>query len=409
MASVSHDGRLAATSGPDGIIRLFETETGRDAGTLGAHGTAVRGLAFSPGDQSLASSDIQGKVIVWDLARRAPRAVLRGHSGSVTSVAFSDDGQHLCTFGTDYKLMIWDVSRPPPASDIVIQQPTIVTCVAFSPDGRLLASGGPESNSRRLSIWETATGRLLHEFEGHSDRVWSVAFSPDGKELASTGIDGTLRIWDVVHGIPRMTIDSTTERKTWVSYSRDGRELISSEWGGTIRTWDRRTGTEIRAVRIGESGAWQPALSADGRYILAGLDESLVLLEYPSLKTVRRFPKSPGFGSVIAISPNGQMFASCDQEKNIVHLSSLDGVAIGELRHTAGVYSIDFSPDGQTLVTGDVSHEVHLWDVTRRERRATFRDHDAWIEMVRFSPDGKTIASTSDDGTIRLWRSEPPQ
>jgi WD40 repeat protein len=86
-----------------------------------------------------------------------------------------------------------------------------------------------------------------------------------------------------------------------------------------------------------------------------------------------------------------------------------DGTILGTLDHAANVLSIDFSPDGHTLVTGDMNHEVQLWDVERRQKRATLRGHEFWVEAVRFSPDGKTIASCSDDGTVRLWRSTPPE
>jgi WD40 repeat protein len=234
-----------------------------------------------------------------------------------------------------------------------------------------------------------------------------VAFSPDGKELISTGDDGTLRQWDPFQQKPIRTIDAARKPKQWVSYSRDGRELISSEEGGTLRVWDRSTGKEIRAIQIGESFAYQPALSPDGRYLVAGVDNSIVLLEYPSLKIKRRFPRSPVYGHSIAFSSDGRTIATWG-ESNRVHLSTLDGTTLGSFDHSADVLSVDFSPDGRILATGDMNHEIHVWDVHRLQKRATLRGHDHWVEKVRFSPDGKTIASTSDDGTVRLWRSAPP-
>ena len=102
------------------------------------------------------------------------------------------------------------------------------------------------------------------------------------------------------------------------------------------------------------------------------------------------------------------MIAACDGEGKLsrhVHLSSRDGALLETLDHTADVLSVDFSPDGRTLVSGDWNHEVHVWDVARRQKRATLRGHFVGVGMVRFSPDGKTIASSSEDSTIRLWRS----
>jgi WD40 repeat protein len=182
--------------------------------------------------------------------------------------------------------------------------------------------------------------------------------------------------------------------------------LITSETGGALRVWERSSGTENRALQLGPSDGFQPALSADGRLIVAGVDQSIVLVEFPGLKSIRRFTNSPVYGHTIAISPDGQRIASIDS--NHVYLSSLDGTRAGTLEHAGSVMSVEFSPDGRTLVTGDLNNEVHLWDLERCERRATFRGHDHVVEAVRFSPDGKTIASASDDGTVRLWRSEPP-
>jgi WD40 repeat protein len=276
-------------------------------------------------------------------------------------------------------------------------------CLAFSPDGRLMASGGAEAGGGLVMLWNVASAQRIHQFQGHTDWVWSVAFSPDGKELASTGSDGTIRRWDVAQGRLLKTIDTAQAPKHWLAYSRNGRELITSESGGTLRVWERTSGAESRAQRLGPSVFFQPALSAAGRLIVAGIDRSIVLVEYPTLKTIRRFPASPVYGPVIAISPDGQRIASVDS--NHVYLSTLDGTRIGTCDHAGSVESVAFSPDGRTLVTGDMNFEEHLWDVERCERRATFRGHDQFVEEVRFSPDGKTIASASDDGTVRLWRS----
>jgi WD40 repeat protein len=436
VAAVSWNGQLGATGGRDGVVRLFETKTGRDLESLGSHGAAVRAIGFAPGDETLVSSDAQGKVILWNLAKRSLRAVLRGHASPVWPLTFSDDGRRLCTSGGDQKLQIWDVTQQLAATDVCEGHGWLVLCVAFSPDGRLIASGGGEARGGLVMIWDVATGTLQQQFAGHTDWVLSVAFSPNGAEVASTGDDGTIRLWNVARNGPDITIDAAKDgtrgnhdtsltsdgvrvrqlarhssdgnAKSWVSYSHDGCQLISSDAGsGILRIWDRSTRKEIRSVQIGQSGLWEPAQSLDGRYLVAGVDESIVLLEYPSLKAMRRFPKSALYRNIVALDCNGKVIACCNNS-NDVTLLSLDGAMLGTLHHTGIVRTVDVSPDGITLVTGDMNHEVHLWDVARRSHRATLHGHDTWVSMVRFSPDGKTIASSSNDGSIRLWRSEPP-
>lgn len=408
VVSITSDGRMAATAGLDGVIRLVDLKTGLDIGALGAHGTAIRAIAIAPNNQTLASSDAQGKVVIWNLAQRNQIAVLRGHSGSINFLAFSSDGRRLCTACGDDKLRIWDVTPQTKMVDVCRGHRTIALCVAFSPDGRTMASGGAEPGGGVVILWDVPSGQLVHKFTGHTDWVWSVAFAPDGKELASTGVDGTVRLWDLTSRMLRTTIDmSAVHRKSWVSFSTDGRELITSEDGGTLRIWDRTTGHAMRTVQISQSQPWKPALSPDGRLIVAGADKSIALLDYPSLNAIRRFPQSPLYGDNFAISPDGRMIASCHAQH--VHLFSREGISLGTLKHAAKVNSVDFSPDGQSLVSGDNNHEVHIWDVERCQERVALHGHFSWVVSVRFSPDGKTIASASDDGTVRLWRSGPPE
>jgi WD40 repeat protein len=318
---------------------------------------------------------------------------------------FFSNGQRLCA-GSVQTFQIWDVGAEPFSVDVCHGHDGFIACVAFSPDGRLFASSDTDPSGGRVFVWDAATGQLLHKLEGHTDWTKCVVFSPDGKELASTGDDGSIRRWDAIHWHQLDTIDSAkAHAKSWLSYSRDGHELISCESPGTLRVWSRDTGKEIRAVQVGQSGTWQPALSPDGRILVVGVDKSIVQLEYPSLKTIRRFPQTPVFGSVIAISPDGEMIASCDNTPQIT-LSTMDGTELGTLNHATNVCAFDFSPDGRTLVSGDKSHEVHIWDVQRRQERAVLRGHNFWVWAVRFSPDGKIIASGGDDGTVRLWRSD---
>jgi WD40 repeat protein/serine/threonine protein kinase len=404
-AALSSDQKIVATAARDGVIRLLDTETMSEFSSFGGRRAAIRSLTFAPGDRLLASSDSQGKVVVWNLEERKPYAVLEGHSGPVQGVAFSNDAQRLLTRGGDNTVKLWNLSAKPAANDVCQGHWCFPTCVAFSPDGRQMASGGADNVGGRVLLWNVATGRLEDIFERHSNWVWSVAFSPDGSEIASTGMDGTLRVWDRKSRSERMTIRTESENLQWVDYSRDGRQLICSgnQW---LWFWDRDSGTAIRTVKLDDShGSSRPALSPDGQHIAIGVNSDIVLLNYTSLELVSRFPCSTRAVQQVAFSRDGRTLACSDGSS--VYLFSLNGKSLGTIISQFDIQSMDFSPDGRTLATGDSANQVHLWDIEHHSERATLHGHDHWVLAVRFSPDGKTLASASNDGTMRLWRSEP--
>ncbi len=402
--AVSSNGKMAATAGRDCIIRLVSTEEGRDLGTLGAQPEAIRSLAFAPDDQTLASSDNQGKIVVWDLEERKPLTVLRGHSGSVGPIGFSDDARRLVTCGTDQKVLVWDISRQSSTNDICHGHYGYVFCLAFSPDGRTLASGGCEPGGGLVLLWDASTGRLEHQLKGHTNWLWYLTFSPDGTELASNDIDGTVLVWDLARHTERMTIPTGIKYSTGVYYSHDGSQLITGEHQGKLSVWDRNTGTAIRLPQLENWKGFFHRLSPDGRFLVTGVDGAILLLDYPSLRIVRRFPWVLG-GYEFAFSPDGQSLAWSSGKQ--VYVYSVAGEPLATLDHDNEVLAVGFSPDGRSLTTAE-ANQVHLWDVEHRDERATLRGHEQWVEKAIFSPDGKTIASSSDDGTIRFWRSAPP-
>ena len=230
-----------------------------------------------------------------------------------------------------------------------------VYSVAFSPDGKTIATGSLDTT---VKLW-SVDGRELKTFTGHSDRVYSVAFSPDGKTIATGSKDKTVKLWSV-DGRELKTFTGHSDNVYSVAFSPDGKTIATGSWDKTVKLW-----------------------SVDGR----------------ELKTFTGH--SAAVGSV-AFSPDGKTIATGSFDKT-VKLWSVDGRELKTFTgHSAGVLSVAFSLDGKTIATGSADKTVKLWSVDGRELK-TFTGHSDSVLSVAFSPDGKTIATGSGDNTVKLW------
>jgi WD40 repeat protein len=201
----STDSRYLVTGKGDGTVQIWDGETGEELGTLGTHKQAIRGLVFSKGGEHLASASNDGIVKLWDAKpldrkrleeKKEARLILRARvAGPSLSVAFSPDGRRLATGGERNTVKIWDVETGQELQTLWGHNGEVYT-VAFSPDdaGRWVASAGEDST---VKVWDSQTGKVLRSFRGHTGLVSSVAFSPDGRSLVSGSRDTTAKVWDL--------------------------------------------------------------------------------------------------------------------------------------------------------------------------------------------------------------------
>ncbi|GAA4603379.1 hypothetical protein GCM10023195_11140 [Actinoallomurus liliacearum] len=248
--------------------------------------------------------------------------------------------------------------------------------------------------------------RTIAPLTGHTDEVNSVAFSPDGKTLATGSVDHTARLWDVATGRTTATLSHTDSVES-VAFSPDGKTLATGSWDGTVRLWDVATGHTTATLTGHTGGVESVAFSPDGKTLATGShDDTVRLWDVATGRTTATLTGHTGPVESVAFSPGGKTLATGSED----HTARLWDVATGRitatLSHTDLVYSVAFSPDGKTLATGSHDNTVRLWDVATGRTTATLTGHTDSVGSVAFSPDGKTLATGSEDHTTRLWKIE---
>ncbi|MFF1379297.1 hypothetical protein [Streptomyces sp. NPDC058308] len=390
-------------------------------GELTGHGDAVSEVAFSPSG-TLASVSRDRTVALWDTRRHARLATLRGHRTWLRAVAFSSDGRMMATGGDDKKVMLWDAGRGTRRA-VLTGHIGSVRAVAFSPDGRHLVSAGLD---RSVIVWDPARGVRRATLTGHGTNVYSLAFSPGPKPLlASSGENGTVTLWDV----GRVALTGHRDRVNKAVFSPDGRTLATASDDGSAALWDLRDGTRSATFNRHTGAANSVAFSPDGRglAVATGADTHPPTPGVLHLWQVAKPPRHAAAFTAradrfldVAYSPDARTVATAGADGTVVLWDAVRRTRLASLSHnappTAGgvskapartasgaVFAVAFRPDSRTLATADADASVHLWRVFDRHLLAVLSGHSRQVRTLAFSPDGRTLASGGVDGTVLLW------
>ncbi len=471
----SPDGRrLASANGgvyTPGEIKLWDAADGRELLRLPAHTTPVRGLAFSPDGRQLASAAggispggnmLPGEVKIWDAADGRQLLCIPGNEASdwhlaFTSVAFSPAAagpRRRLAFADGYTVRVCD-----PATGkepfTVGKHPNRVNCVAFSPDGRFLASGSGDGtakvwdadtaremlalhhaegivglafspDSRRLAaaagnnlvkVWDMKTGEEDLVLRGHKDSIGGVAFSPDGWRLASGSGDGALKIWDATARADAVTLRGPFPTVRDVALDRDGRRLAIAG-NHTVHVLDTTTGVLVFTLTGHSAPVSGVAYSPDGRRLASvGEDRTVRVWDAPNGTEIFCLRGHTASVRAVAFSSGGQRLASYSRQSGGAGRPVLGEVVIWDLSKGEAVLtlpgrtgpagsarfaSMTFSPDGEHLAASE-GRIVRVWNVATGAEILTLPGDEGFVTRVAFSPDGRRLASASQDGSVKVW------
>jgi WD40 repeat protein len=426
----SPDGKRIASA--SGTVKVWDAHKGRPVLTFKGHTRGgASSVAFSPDGKRIASCGGvwdekqqqwgSGEVKVWDAATGREAFTLKGHTGYVYCVAFSGDGKRIASAGDDFTVRIWDAAKGQQV--LSLKAHTFVFSVAFSADGKRIATGsicrpqgilntGEERSP--VKVWDADKGQELLSLKGHTDLVESVAFSADGKRLASASRDGTVRVWDAAKGQEILTLKGHTSRVNSVAFSPDGKRLASGGGDdadpGQLKVWDADKGQEVLTFKGHTRGVTSVAFSADGKHIAsASWDGTVKVWEAEKDQEALTLKGHTRAVTSVAFSPDGKRIASGCQGVILTEPAQLkvwdahNGQEVLTLWwNQGGVGSVAFSPDGKHIAGGNWDGTVKVLDADKGREVLTLKAPD-FVTSVAFSPDGKRIASGSGDGAVKVW------
>jgi len=393
----SPDGALLATASEDDTARIWDTMTGKELLRVRHEGDVNR-VQFDTRGTTILTASQDGTARLWEVA--SGREIMRmTHADGVRGIAFNGEHPQLATGSQDGTARSWAI----PSQGVTVQNDADIWDADFAPDGHRIATASQDTSGLTAWVWNAETGEQIVRLPDHRIWVSAVAFSPNGRELATGDNDGNTRIWEL-SPVQELARFSEPDGVTALTYRKDGSELATGNLSGEVRIWSPpSTDAKQQLFYPGAGEITDLAYANDGRSLLIsdkrGVARIQNLLDWTQALEVSHDGKPV---NSVAFSPDERHFATAGADRTVRIWDSESGDEVmPRLVHRDEVLAVAWSPDNKWLASGAADGTLRLWDAeTGHELFRIQYPHP--VTVVEFNNDGRSLLVVSNK-VAEVW------